>query len=104
MVGETEGHRRGVVLRITRLAQGHLRVEPIVGKNRSGEQGIPGRIAFGKGMGFAREGVEMVAQAAVEAFDIDRAGCVGQRSQRGNNFDRHEMAPRIPVLNGLGEP
>ncbi len=57
MVGQPESHRGGAVLRITRLTQGRLRVEPIVGKNRSGEQGIPGGIAFGKGDGVRDEGV-----------------------------------------------
>ncbi len=68
MVSQAESHRRGGVVIASmlrkrtaeRAAQGTMGAEPLVFEQRQGDEGIPCGISLGKGMGFAREGVDAI--------------------------------------------
>ena len=83
------------------LPQGRMGAHPVVLKDLKTEQGIPGGIAFSKGMRLARQGIEPIAQAAIEPFDMHRPSEDEVRSQNGADFERDEVPVRIAVFDRL---
>jgi hypothetical protein len=67
------------------------------------DQRIPGGIALGKGVRFARQGIHVIAQAAIQALDARGPWLLADRAQRRHNLNRLEMAVGIAVCDGLGQ-
>jgi hypothetical protein len=78
----------------------------VVIEHLQAHQRIPGRIAFGKRMGFAGERVEPIPQRPIEPFDMHRPGWLHARAQRSPDLHRQEAPMRIAMLDALcsGEP
>jgi len=106
MIGELEGHRGcapliPLMLARKRKTQGMMRPYPIMFKELQEDQGIPGRIAFGKGMGFASEGIEPIAQGAIDALNMHGAWLLDDVAQHGADLHRKELAMFIAMFDAL---
>ena len=84
------------------LPQGRMGAHPVVLKDLKTEQGIPGGIAFSKGMRLARQGIEPIAQAAIKPFDMHRSSQDEVCPQDGTDLDRDKVPMRIAVFDCLG--
>jgi hypothetical protein len=62
---------------------------------------IPGGIPFGEGVRLASEGIETIAQGAIESFHMHCPGWLHARSQRGTGLHRQEAPMRITMFDGL---
>ncbi len=78
MLGQPQSHgRRPVLIAMhplpSRQPQGRMSPMEVVIKELQADQGIKGGIAFGEGVRLAREGIEPIAQGAIESFDMHSA-------------------------------
>ena len=78
MIRQPQSHgRRPVLIAMhplpSRQPQGRMSPMEVVIKELQADQGIKGGIAFGEGVRLAREGIEPIAQSAIESFDMHSA-------------------------------
>ncbi len=75
----------------------------MVFKELQEDQGIPGVVPFGKGMGFASESVESIPQHAVDALDVGGAWPLNDAAQDCADLDGEELAVFIAMCDALGQ-
>ena len=65
------------------------------------DQGIEGDITFGKGMGLASEGIEPIAEHAVDPLNMDGSGLGDHLAQGGTDLNGEQFPMLITMLDGL---
>jgi len=84
-----------------RLAQSEMRPMEIVIEDLQTNEGIPSRIAFGKGMRFARQRIESITQRPIEPFQVHGSGRSNTAAHCGPDLDRQEASMLIMMLDRL---
>ena len=79
VVRQVECHRwgRAVIVAASRDTggrEGGMRAQPIVLEGLEADEGVPGDRGLGERVGLPGQGMETVAQGAMEPFDMDGAG------------------------------
>ena len=80
-----------------------MRTDPVVLKELQVDESIPGGVPFGKGMGLASQGIEPIAQGAVDALNVNSGRCGDHFAQDGTDLDGEQLAMLIAILDGLGQ-
>ena len=106
MLGQSQSHRWRAVVIAThtidqRQPQGPMGAMKVVIEELQADEGTKGGIAFGKGVRFAGERIEPVAQSPVESFDMHGARWLDQHPQRGTGLHREQVSVLITMLDGL---
>ncbi len=106
MIGQPQCHRRRAVVIATHPVpswQPQSLMRPMEGviEELQAHQRIPGGIAFGEGVRLAREGIESIAQGAIEPFHMHRASWLHACSQSGAGLYREQASMRIAMFDGL---
>lgn len=108
MICQSQSHGRRslliamyVVRHPKRLAQSEMRPMEMVIEDLQANEGIPGRIAFGKGMRFARQRIESITQHPIEPFQVHGSGRSNTAAHGGPDLDRQEASMLIMMLDRL---
>src|SRR5205807_2305874 len=100
VISQSQSHRWRAVVIAThtldqRQPQGRMGAMKVVIEQLQADEGIEGGIAFGKGVRFAGERIEPVAQSPVESFDMHGARWLDQHPQRGTGLHPEQVSVLI---------